>query len=1504
MQEDNREENIHYFDENNEEEEVNLNQDLNTSRYDTQLEEALGLHEDDDNEYFLYEGDDSNQEPPATYDEQLRSVLHDTDGVETYSLDERHSGSAAETFNDDISPKIAVSGHSTPLSFNLTSNSNSGLMDTSSRYSRFFPHATLSRLRSFVPQPVDRSILPAATAIELSGSPRDSASSPTNLMNSSDERVKRQLFHEAFRWSSLKDLGQHIFVKKAATMLGSSFGEPTVLAVNGRICIGTDRGYALVFNLKQELVCICKGEITSAVTGPVTAVALSRDHTFVAVGYGRGYINLFEISRPHTPARIVAPTTPTAVASGRKEGHIEGVTITGLEFIGSRHTTIVSIDHTGLAFYHSLGKILFVEATDTLRILGKYSDFPFAVQNNGVSKDNEAGTTHSTVRKGNVVLAMASLPIGPVPHSIENHSVIALLTSSKLVVVGLKPAPRTWYRKHRGNVDELPTESSRWRGCLAWLPSMDTTCIAADGSITSNTRDEKNASRTQPTLAYSWDRTVFLLQVMEKKVQKKSDGSKDTAATDIEILDFKELAQWSTNEDYLALQWYNAYLLVACTATRIEVWDVRQPSRVESVQTPILSLSPLHAQKNIDYGCIAHGIRIYKGKLFHLCQHEVRVGVLLSWADRILSSVEEGDFLAAIEIAKTYYTFNAPGNRLGLPVDEVALKALVGKRLRDLMLASARYIFSEDRLTDFTHVTPENRGVDRTSLFENMVNTCLDACIALNDFEFIFEDLFDFYQNSGITSIFLRELEPYILEGTVRSIPPRITQKLIAMHENDGAFDHAERVIWHIDPECLDVDQALSLCRKQKLYDALIYVYTTSLKDYLTPLVELMELIPPILQNRHQTYSSSNSDFVDHEMEASVINAYKIFSYLSDTLTGLVYPNQHPMPLSDRTQAKKDIYSFLFFGQSHSYTWPAGETGKLIVNSGSDPAYPYVRLLLQFDAEALLHTLDMAFEDEYFNDETEFISRLVIVKILIEVLTSSKMSPNVNMMINIFIARNVPKYPQSIYTYMTPSCLQTVLLSLAEEDDASTREDRQLAAEYLISIYSPHDHEEVMELFRQAGFYRILRTWYRTDQKWTSLICTYIEDPDIDPAQIFESLDEVLASMKQATKEPVSTETFDVILSVLPRLLETEVTETAIFIDKHLQNLHERVLSEIPSPHKQFIYLRCLLEPNALPEETFWYNTSIRQRPPSLDLPGSLREQYLKLLCQYDAKGVISCLSHFPDDFLDVSRAISICDDNDIHDAVVWMLDSRGDTKEAFKKLKASTMTLASRLGECLTSEREKPENYMLSQSLLDKLKGLGDIGLRICVDRSAISSSAAVEDFWFELLATQVDAAQTVSYFHHTVNNAQVQPHDEEALALLRSLVQSTFTSLISIGSSSTISFPRLFKRLVESVSESTSNHSSYSEFRVILTSMMDSYRGEGDLLSITDHLVKRDLFEATEQLARSRLRGSRAREKMCSGCRKSVSESAKDLIDQDWAVQRFSGLVFHQKCLPATFA
>ena len=198
--------------------------------------------------------------------------------------------------------------------------------------------------------------------------------------------------------------------------------------------------------------------------------------------------------------------------------------------------------------------------------------------------------------------------------------------------------------------------------------------------------------------------------------------------------------------------------------------------------------------------------QIYCLKVVPQTKDKLLVGTLLTWADRILSMVEEGDFLKAIELSRSYYLDEAPGNRNNLPENPVHRKQVIGNKLRNLMDASAQYAFSEDRMSDDTHFTPDNRGVDRTSLFEGLVNVCCRAAIALQDFEFLFEDLFQRYDDSGISSIYLRQLEVFILNAEITYVPPRITQRLISLHAEDGRPEYVERIIWHMDPSCLDLN--------------------------------------------------------------------------------------------------------------------------------------------------------------------------------------------------------------------------------------------------------------------------------------------------------------------------------------------------------------------------------------------------------------------------------------------------------------------------------------------------------------------------------------------------------------------------------------------------------------------------------------------------------------------------------------------------------------------------
>lgn len=282
----------------------------------------------------------------------------------------------------------------------------------------------------------------------------------------------------------------------------------------------------------------------------MTALALSFDHTYVASGHASGHIQLFDINNPKSPARFVPPIAPAEIVAGTKEGHLPGSRIISVGFIAGRHTAIVSADDSGLAFYHSLGKVLFVDASDTLRILGKYPD-EFSESAVGLGS-----TAHPfrrrRIRKAHAILSMAPLPLGTISHPTDTYNLVALLTPVKLVVVGLKPSPKTWYRRHR-EVEDDGSSRSRFKGVLAWFPS-----------VTSGTASPSNGKSvplgTMPMLVYGWGSVLNLLRVTESKGTQDLRNPKNgkTARVEIGRIVFEENKAWTIGGDALSLQWLNS----------------------------------------------------------------------------------------------------------------------------------------------------------------------------------------------------------------------------------------------------------------------------------------------------------------------------------------------------------------------------------------------------------------------------------------------------------------------------------------------------------------------------------------------------------------------------------------------------------------------------------------------------------------------------------------------------------------------------------------------------------------------------------------------------------------------------------------------------------------------------------------------------------------------------------------------------------------------------------
>lgn len=303
----------------------------------------------------------------------------------------------------------------------------------------------------------------------------------------------------------------------------------------------------------------------------MTALALSHDHTCVASGHAYGHIQIFDLTKPQTPVRFVPPTSIAAVESGRKEGHLLGSRIVNIGFIAGRHTAIVSADENGLAFYHSLGKVLFVDATDVLRILGKYPEEEppppphFAQPKTNGTTGTTNGNGHATPirrkpRKTNTILAMAPLPLGTTPHPTDEYNVVAMITAAKLVIIGLKPSPKTWYRRHRDGSAEQ-TGKSKFRAAMAWFPSVVATGAAKFEAIPSKkSKKEPPVKTTIPMLVYSWGPVLHLLRVTEDKSVETMVNQRTGKSAQVEIgrLSFEEASKWSVDADVLAIQWLNA----------------------------------------------------------------------------------------------------------------------------------------------------------------------------------------------------------------------------------------------------------------------------------------------------------------------------------------------------------------------------------------------------------------------------------------------------------------------------------------------------------------------------------------------------------------------------------------------------------------------------------------------------------------------------------------------------------------------------------------------------------------------------------------------------------------------------------------------------------------------------------------------------------------------------------------------------------------------------------
>lgn len=1293
---------------------------------------------------------------------------------------------------------------------------------------------------------------------------------------------------DVVRWTKLKKITSQFFSEGGKR----SFGTPTCIMVSAAILIGTTKGIILAFDYSQTLKSIIGPGTQAVECGAITALAVSADHTTIAGGHANGFIFTWELVKPSRPFLRIVPLAPHQMENRKENGHIEGVSILHLGFLGIRRTALVSADDKGMAFSHlatrGLGAV--ARVVKTARLLGRYpADIP------------PTGRT----RKPSSVLGMSVLPLGNSQESTDSMGLVAMLTPYLLVIISTTPIAQTQHKAVRHK--EVASDSAL-SGCLSWYPAV---------KLKQNTPSQPASSKAK--LAYAWSNVLTVLELSVVEPGGPEDPNRPPT------LEFRGQSRYSCDEAIVSIQWFSRQIIGVLTITQrliilennglriTETFDL-MPKRIlhrDLFSRQLHSLLGRMDEEGSVHQQVADAFygsfKTYKGRIFLLCSHEISVGALSNWADRLLAMMEVGDFIGAIRLATAYYVGESNNLTIGLPEDPNLRHPMVEERLLEMMSASLRYAFGRNPNASRKEVLGKNQ-------LQELASACFAGCLSMNRTGFLFDEVFEYYEGEPATaSVFLECLEPYILERRITFIPPLIVKTLITHYASLEQQSRLETMICHMDTRTLDIDQVTTLCKQYRLYDAMTYVWNRALGDYITPMVDLLSLLVPLIQNGI---------------------ADKIFPYLSYTLTGRVYPTGEDIPEVEAANAKAQIYYFLFLG--HNITWPKQGGSRFLTRpmDAMEPSFPYLRLILQFDASSFLRALNEAFEDSFLNDTADplinqevaeeqvfgrSVNRQYVVSILLEVMNRSDFSPQDIVYLNIFIARNLPKFPQFIL--LSGSSLHRILVELCDPPSNDIAEDCQLSVEYLLTVYRPPNIDELVELFADARFFRVLKSVFRSEKKYPQLLRAYFDDEEALEA-VFDCISDCLRPRSGLNDKQVK-DVKAVIKQNAQRLMLIDEVRTARIINSYAIELHGDMLATTEdSLETQFNYLRTILEPG------IGQDRPEMSRPAIMDNP-SFVETYIRLMCDLDPDYVSDYVGGLQSGDLRLENVLPALENSGVMDGAVVLMAREGQIRQAMDRLLSHLGTLEtafSAVVEASFALEDRVTSNDAANKTLESLQKYACVGVWLCQGQmktgnknpnahilkmiSLKNELSKEELLWLDLVDVVVRIAKNCITLIHKppiANGIGAKPatvvagNSNEGNHLdiprlevnLRKFVQNTFSALLAATSSSTAatSFLRILRAFLVRASLSSP---SLADLRNVLGDIFETYIYEEQLLSLADRLLDRDLFVHLEDAIHLRQRGWKTVSQACEACGKRIwGPGAAGGIYSAWEKSRLQSLL-----------
>ncbi|KFM79086.1 Vacuolar protein sorting-associated protein 8-like protein, partial [Stegodyphus mimosarum] len=751
-------------------------------------------------------------------------------------------------------------------------------------------------------------------------------------------------------------------------------------------------------------------------------------------------------------------------------------------------------------------------------------------------------------------------PLRMTPH-FRNHPsqevcLVALGTVTKVIAVTVRPSLRVWFTHAlRADPDTLPV--------LSWQ------FVVIQVSSTTRIID--------PVLAFGRQSTVFFFQVNFASAEK---------------INFIPLQKVELQYVFQNFAWLNSRTLVILDILEhLHVVDVKSEEELEVLDLVDVQLvygtshfKGLATGGNVSKAMAVAGERAcyysmaaFGSQLLLLGVKSIHVMTMRTWNERIDFLVKQKMFSEALTLALSFYEENAK-----------AVSGLIGKKSQRRELVATKIIEILSIYVDqiMTQLCPERGRIELLMHhYQEKVPICVDYCIAVERRDFLFGKMYESFQADPLAlGVFLESLEPYILDGRLKSMTPQIVKDFVDHFSEKKMYDALEACIVRLDIASLDIHQVMTLCWNEGLYDAIIYIYNHGMNDYVTPFGDLMVILQRAVKRGKQ--------LTDDQIKLG----NKLLVYISCCLAGRAYP------WGDIPQELASDVKFKVF---HCVTNLHGK------NMEDTEIYPYLKTLLHFDTREFLNVLALAFEEPEFCTEIGLAQKQRVVDILLKIMVQNEgFLPTEIGALFTFLARQMAKQENSIM--VNRLLFEQVLEHLTNPGDETRLEERQQALMELLHAggLAQVNEERVLTLAERAKFYRVCEHLYEKHQQYDKILECYLQDPS-RKLQVFYFIEKILNHPKRTAEEKKALETR--IIQSIEQLVDIDNRRTSQILLEFFPNQLLSVVTALKdSPEILYQFLQGLFSNKDLGSISPLSNKDT----PIID--PLVVETYIDLMCQYD----------------------------------------------------------------------------------------------------------------------------------------------------------------------------------------------------------------------------------------------------------------------------------------------